>query len=36
VRANLSRDLGFSHEDRVEHARRWDGCAIASSKRAVA
>jgi cytidyltransferase-like protein len=22
VRANLSRDLGFSHEDRVEHARR--------------
>src|ERR1700751_2447333 len=21
VRANLSRDLGFSHEDRVEHAR---------------
>src|SRR6266700_8064184 len=39
VRANLSRDLGFSHEDRVEHARRmgWmcdrvleaDGTAIA-------
>src|ERR1700752_2648508 len=27
VRANLSRDLGFSHEDRVEHARRmgWMG-----------
>lgn len=22
VRANLSRDLGFSHEDRIEHARR--------------
>jgi adenylylsulfate kinase-like enzyme len=22
VRANLSRDLSFSHEDRVEHARR--------------
>jgi hypothetical protein len=22
VRANLSRDLGFSHEDRLEHARR--------------
>src|ERR1700730_10027391 len=22
VRANLSRDLGFSHQDRVEHARR--------------
>jgi adenylylsulfate kinase-like enzyme len=22
VRANLSRDLGFSHKDRVEHARR--------------
>jgi cytidyltransferase-like protein len=22
IRANLSRDLGFSHEDRVEHARR--------------
>src|SRR6202046_5013436 len=22
VRANLSRDLGFTHEDRVEHARR--------------
>jgi len=22
VRANLSRDLGFAHEDRVEHARR--------------
>src|SRR5436309_15722479 len=22
VRANLSRDLGFSHDDRVEHARR--------------
>src|SRR6202049_3566327 len=22
VRANLSRDLGFGHEDRVEHARR--------------
>ena len=22
VRANLSRDLGFSHADRVEHARR--------------
>ena len=22
VRANVSRDLGFSHEDRVEHARR--------------
>ena len=22
VRANISRDLGFSHEDRVEHARR--------------
>jgi adenylylsulfate kinase-like enzyme len=22
VRANLSRDLGLSHEDRVEHARR--------------
>jgi adenylylsulfate kinase-like enzyme len=22
VRSNLSRDLGFSHEDRVEHARR--------------
>ena len=39
VRPNLSRDLGFSHEDRVEHARRmrWmcdraveaDGAAIA-------
>lgn len=25
VRANLSRDLGFSHEDRLEHARRM-GC----------
>src|SRR5436190_3363445 len=22
VRANLSRDLGFSHQDRIEHARR--------------
>ena len=22
VRANLSRDLGFSHDDRIEHARR--------------
>src|SRR5215475_5841301 len=22
VRANLSRELGFSHEDRIEHARR--------------
>lgn len=22
VRANLSRDLGFGHEDRIEHARR--------------
>jgi adenylylsulfate kinase-like enzyme len=22
VRANLSRDVGFSHEDRIEHARR--------------
>ena len=22
VRANVSRDLGFSHEDRIEHARR--------------
>ena len=22
VRANISRDLGYSHEDRVEHARR--------------
>jgi adenylylsulfate kinase-like enzyme len=22
VRANLSRDLGFTHSDRVEHARR--------------
>ena len=22
VRANLSRDLGFSHEERIEHARR--------------
>ena len=22
VRANLSRDLGFNHQDRVEHARR--------------
>jgi adenylylsulfate kinase-like enzyme len=28
VRANLSRDLGFSHQDRVEHARRMAGCAI--------
>src|ERR1700694_5618105 len=27
VRANLSRDLGFSHDDRVEHARRMGGCA---------
>jgi len=24
VRANLSRDLGFSHSDRLEHARRMD------------
>jgi adenylylsulfate kinase-like enzyme len=31
VRMNLSRDLGFSHEDRVEHARRLD----ASSKLAA-
>ena len=22
IRANLSKDLGFSHEDRIEHARR--------------
>lgn len=28
ARANLSRDLGFSHEDRIEHARRM-GCATA-------
>ena len=27
VRANLSRDLGFTHKDRVEHAE-WDGFAI--------
>lgn len=33
VRANLSPDLGFAHEDRIEHARRMDGCAIASSRR---
>ena len=25
VRANISRDLGFSHSDRVEHARRMVG-----------
>jgi adenylylsulfate kinase-like enzyme len=28
VRANLSRDLGFSHEDRVGTPAAWAGCAI--------
>src|SRR5262245_26386779 len=32
VRTNISRDLGFSHEDRVEHARRMVGCVIGSLK----
>ena len=31
VRANLSRDLGFSHEDRVEHA----GCLACADEVAV-
>src|SRR5579864_8639894 len=37
VRANLSRDLGFSHEDRIEHARRmgWMCDRVVEAGRAV-